>query len=107
MDLLEIWATWIFDRYDRLKESLTYTFHFLFTQPCDASDINYFLSSGKQTFVFIKAVKNLFRAEPDPDFEITGTRSSRLLDGREGGGGGPPGQSPKNFSFRTLGLSLV
>ena len=105
MDLLEIWATWIFDRYERVKESLTYTFHFLFTQPCDASDGNYLLSSGKQTFVFIKAVKNLFRAEPDPDFEITGTQSSRLLDGREEGGGG--GQSPKNFSFRTLGLSLV
>ena len=107
MDLLEIWATWIFDRYERVKESLTYTFHFLFTQPCDASDGNYFLSSGKQTFVFIKAVKNLFRAVPDPDLEITGTWSSRLLDGREGGGRGGQGKSPKNFSFRTLGLSLV
>ena len=44
MDLLEIWATWSFDRYDRVKESLTYTFHFLFTQPCDASDGNYLLA---------------------------------------------------------------
>ena len=87
MDLLEIWATWIFDRYDRVKESLTYTFHLLFTKPCDASNGNYLLSSRKQTFVFIKAVKNLLRAEPDPDFEITGTRSSRLLDmGGEGEG---------------------
>ena len=61
MDLLEIWATWIFDRYDRVKESLTYTFHFLFTQPCDASDGDYLLyvSSGKQTFVFIKAVSKI------------------------------------------------
>ena len=48
MDLLEIWATWIFDRYEKVKESLTYTFHFLFTQLCDASDGNYFLASGKQ-----------------------------------------------------------
>ena len=59
MDLLEIWATWIFDRYERVKESLTYTFHFLFTQPCDASDGNYLLSSGKQTFGFIKAVSKI------------------------------------------------
>ena len=80
MDLLEIWATWIFDRYERVKESLTYTFHFLFTQPCDASDGNYFLSSGKQTFAFIKAVKNLFRAVADPDSQIRG--------GVGGGGGG-------------------
>ena len=59
MDLLQIWATWIFDRYEGVKESLTYTFHFLFTQLCDASDGNYFLSSGKQTFVFIKAVSKI------------------------------------------------
>ena len=59
MDLLEIWATWIFYRYERVKESLTCTFHFLFTQPCDASDGNYLLSSGKQTFVFIKAVSKI------------------------------------------------
>ena len=59
MDLLNIWATWIFDRYERVKESLTYTFHFLFTQPCDASDGNYLLSSGKQAFVFIKAVSKI------------------------------------------------
>ena len=94
MDLLEIWATWIFDRYERVKKSLTYTFHFLFAQPCHASYGNYFLSSGKQTFAFIKAVKNLFRAVPDTDFEITGTRSSRLLDM---GGEGGSGWSPKNF----------
>ena len=59
MDLLAIWATWIFDRYDRVKESLTFTFHFLFTQHCNASDGNYFLSSGKQIFVFIKAVSKI------------------------------------------------
>ena len=92
MDLLEIWATWIFDRYQRVKKSLTYTLHFLFTQPCNASDGNYFLSSGKQTFVFTEAVKNFLRAVPDPDLEITGTRSSRLLD--KGWG---EGRSPKNF----------
>ena len=86
MDLLEIWTTWIFDRYEGVKESLTYTFHFLFTQPCDASDGNYFLSSGQQTFVFVKAVNNLFRAVPDPDLEIMGTQSSRLLDKKGGWG---------------------
>lgn len=91
MDLLEIWATWIFDRYERVKKSLSYILHFLFTQPCDASDDNYVLCSRKQTFAFIKAVKNLFRAVPDADFEITGTRSSRLLDmGGEGGWGRSP-----------------
>ena len=90
MDLLEIWATWIFDRYERVKKSLTYILHFSLTQPCDASNGNYFLSGGKQTFVFIKAV-NLFRAVPDPDLEIMGTRSSRLLDGGGGGGGGRAG----------------
>ena len=97
MDLLEIWATWIFDRYERVKKSLTYILHFSLTQPCDASNGNYFLSGGKQTFVFIKAV-NLFRAVPDPDLEIMGTRSSRLLDG----GVGRQGQSPKNF-FQDFG----
>ena len=76
---MEIWATWIFDRHERVKESLTYTLHFLFTQPCDASDGNYFLFSCKQTFVFTEAVKNLFRAVPDPDLEITGTWSSQTL----------------------------
>ena len=60
MDLLNIWATRIFDRYEGVKESLTYTFHFLFTQPCNASNGNYFLSSGKQTFVYTEAVKNFF-----------------------------------------------
>ena len=54
MDLLNIWVTWIFDRYERVKESLTFTFHFLFTQPCDD---NYFLFGGKQIFVSIKGAK--------------------------------------------------
>ena len=52
--LLQIRATWIFDRYERVKESLNYIFHFLFTQPCKG---NYFLFSGKQIFVSIKAAK--------------------------------------------------
>ena len=62
MDLLEIWATWFFDRYERVKESLTYTFHFLFTQPCDASDGDYLLyvSSGKQTWVGGLVCKKIF-----------------------------------------------
>ena len=76
-----IWATWIFDRYERVKESLTYTLHILFTQACDASNGDYFLSNGKQNFVF----KNLFRAVPDPDLEIMGT------------------WTPKNFLFRNFG----
>ena len=54
MDLLNIWATWIFDRYERVKESLTFTFHFLFTKPCYG---NYFLFSGKHIFVSIKGAK--------------------------------------------------
>ena len=54
MDLLAIWATWIFDSYERVKGSLTYTFHFLFTQPCYG---NYFLFSGKQILVSIKGAK--------------------------------------------------
>ena len=51
MDLLQIWATWIVDRYERVKESLTFTFHVLFTKPCYG---NYFLFSGKQIFASIK-----------------------------------------------------
>ena len=84
-----IWATWIFDRYERVKESLTYTLYVLFTQACDASNGDYFLSNGKRNFVF----KNLFRTVPDPDLEMMGTWSSRLLDN----GGGRDLDSKKVF----------
>ena len=95
MDLLEIWTTWIFDRYEGVKESLTYTFHFLFTQPCDASDGNYFLSSGQQTFVFIKAVSKIC------------SEQCQIQTLRQGGGGGGWGAGLQKIFFRTLGLSLV